>query len=276
MELTVGMFLLIFALAFLYEMIDSSIGMGYGTLLTPTLLIMGFEPLICVPAVLLSQAFGGLIASLFHHRFENVSFHPASQDFKIASVITLFGMFATILAALIAIKIPKTALNTYIGLLVLTMGVIILRNQSFSFSWKKMMGIGILSAFNKGLSGGGFGPVVTAGQILAGQEHKRAIGVTTLAEAPICIMSFLTYVFAKMAAESSESIFSMPVTQFTATLFSNTILNWPLTIALILGSVMVAPFGPLVTRILKKEYLHYILGIAIIVLGGWTLYKTWF
>jgi len=36
----------------------------------------------------------------------------------------------------------------------------------------------------------GFGPIVTAGQIMAGQKHKAAIGATTLAEAPLCIASF--------------------------------------------------------------------------------------
>ena len=53
MEITVGLFLVLFFLAFCCEFVDSSLGMGYGTILTPTLLIMGFEPLMVIPAVLL-------------------------------------------------------------------------------------------------------------------------------------------------------------------------------------------------------------------------------
>lgn len=37
------------------EYIDASIGMGYGTALTPQLLIIGLSPLEVVPAVLLGQ-----------------------------------------------------------------------------------------------------------------------------------------------------------------------------------------------------------------------------
>ena len=52
MEISVGTFLLLFVFAFGCEFIDSSLGMGYGTILTPSLLILGFDPLLVVPAVL--------------------------------------------------------------------------------------------------------------------------------------------------------------------------------------------------------------------------------
>ena len=163
MEVTVGMFLALLVFAFVCEFIDSSLGMGYGTILTPSLLIIGFDPLVVVPAVLLSQAFGGLSASVFHHQFENVSFRPDSKDFKIVLIISGFGIVATVFAALISINLPKIILKTYIGIMVLVMGFIILLNRTFIFSWGKMIAIGIISAFNKGISGGGFGPVVTGG-----------------------------------------------------------------------------------------------------------------
>ena len=201
MEITVGLFLLLLSLAFFCEFVDASLGMGYGTILAPALLIIGFEPSIAVPAVLISQAFGGFCASVFHHQFENVSFNMDSQDFRLALIIGGLGVFATTVAALISLRLPEYLLKTYIGLLVLTMGVLLLRNRRFEFSWKKLVAIGILSAFNKGISGGGFGPIVTGGQILAGQKHKTAIGVTTLAEAPICITGFFTYLIARTVQE---------------------------------------------------------------------------
>ena len=42
-------------IAFLAEYVDSTLGMGYGTTLTPVLLLMGYEPMQVVPAVLLSN-----------------------------------------------------------------------------------------------------------------------------------------------------------------------------------------------------------------------------
>ncbi len=277
MEITVGIFLALFIFAFACEFIDSSLGMGYGTILTPTLLIIGFDPLVVVPAVLLSQAFGGLSASVFHHQFENVSFSKNSMDLKIVLIIAGFGLIATVCGALVSINISKLVLKTYIGLLVLVMGIFVLRNKPFTFSFRKMAGVGIISAFNKGVSGGGFGPVVTGGQVLAGYKHKAAIGVTTLAEAPICICGFFTYIIGRTVKELQPPILSMPVSSFFHYMFSPKMLQWELIIALLLGSILVAPFGAFTTRILsRKAKMHYILGILIITLGALTLIKTWF
>jgi uncharacterized membrane protein YfcA len=275
MEISVGIFLLLLVFAFGSEFIDCSLGMGYGTILTPSLLILGFDPLLVVPAVLLSQAFGGLFASLFHHQFENVSFKSHSKALKIVLIISGFGLIATILAAFISVNIPKIVLETYIGLLISTMGIIILLNRSFLFTWNKMIVVGLLSAFNKGISGGGFGPVVTAGQILSGQDHKAAIGVTTLAEAPICICGFFTYLIARTINELPPPILSMPVSKFIRNMFSAHMFQWELMLALLLGAILVTPFGAFTTRVLKKKRMHFITGILITVLGIWTLAKTW-
>jgi len=275
MEITVGLFLLFLSIAFICEFIDSSLGMGYGTILTPTLLIFGFSPLVVVPSILLSQAFGGLTASVFHQQFKNVSFKRNSNDFKSFMLISGFGILATVLAALISINIPKIALKTYIGLLVLFMGIIILRNRSFRFSWNKLIGLGILSAFNKGLSGGGFGPVVTGGQILAGTDHKNAIGITTLAEAPICLAGFMTFIIGRAVMEIQSPVLSLPFNEFVHHLFAPGMFSWELLLALFLGSVFVAPFGAFTTKTINKKVMHLLLGTLITVLGVWTLFQTW-
>jgi len=274
MEVTVGIFLLLVAMAFICEFIDSSLGMGYGTILAPVLIIMGFEPLVAVPAILISQAFGGFTASVFHHRFENVDFHPDSRDLKIALIITSCGIAATIVAALISINIPKIILKAYIGVLVTAMGLVVLRNCSFVFSWKKIVGVGVLSAFNKGLTGGGFGPVVTGGQIMSGQHHRGAIGVTTLSEAPICTVAFFTYMIGRVVSEIKTPVMKLSVNDFFRLMFSHKIFPWELILALFLGSILVAPFGAFTTRALKREKLHILLGVLITTLGVWTLIKT--
>jgi len=274
MEITVAMFLWLFVLAFVCEFIDSSLGMGYGTILAPVLLIMGFDPLVAVPAILLSQAVGGFVASVFHHQFENASFTAGSKDLKIVLVITSLGIVATIFAACIALHIPAVVMKTYIGVLVLVMGVIILLNRSFTFSWKKMIVIGVVSSFNKALSGGGFGPVVTAGQIIAGREHKGAIAATTLAEAPICTVAFFTYLVGRVVIELNGSVFQMPVRQFMAIMFSSKMFQWELVSALLLGALFVAPFGAFTTKVIKTERLSTILGLLVTALGAWTLWKT--
>lgn len=274
MDITVAQFLFIVVLAFCCEFIDSALGMGYGTILSPVLIIMGMDPIIVIPSILLSQAAGGFTASIFHHRFRNVDFHPTSKDSKIVFVITSFGMLATILAAIIAISIPKVVLKTYIGILVLVMGVILLSGRRFRFEWRRIIGIGVVSAFNKSLTGGGFGPVVTAGQILSGQDDKASIGCTTLAEAPICIVGFITFMVVRVIREIDQPILSTPVRDFFHTVLYKNIFDWELILAMLLGAVLVAPFGAFTTKIADTSKLRVILGILVVILGLWTLAKT--
>ncbi len=67
---------------FFCELVDSTLGMGYGTTLTPVLLLLGYEPIEIVPAVLLSESVTGVLAGLFHHEFGNTDLRPGTRDFK--------------------------------------------------------------------------------------------------------------------------------------------------------------------------------------------------
>ena len=78
--------IVIIVLAFVCEYIDSSLGMGYGTTLTPLLLIMGYNPLQIVPAILLSELFTGLSAAFFHHKLKNSNFKIGALDLKVAII----------------------------------------------------------------------------------------------------------------------------------------------------------------------------------------------
>ena len=105
----------IIILAFVCELVDSSLGMGYGTTLTPVLLLMGYDPLVVVPAVLFSEMITGFLAGLFHHEFGNVNFRPGSHDFKIMTVLAALSIMGTVVAVYIAMNIPRWLLTGYIG-----------------------------------------------------------------------------------------------------------------------------------------------------------------
>lgn len=248
--------LIVVALAFVCEYIDASIGMGYGTILSPTLIVLGFPILTVVPAILISQALGGLTASYFHHRFENAHFTFKNQSGKISHdlqavlLITSLGIAASMIASFVGVTLlSKTVLETYIGTLVLVMGFFILVGFTFDYSVRKMLLVGLVSAFNKGLSGGGFGPLVTGGQVVLGSNHKNAVGVTTFAEGPICIAGFLTY----WTLHGIE--------------------RWEIVLALTIGALAASPLGAYTTRKLGNN-LKTLIGILLVVLGTVALLKT--
>jgi hypothetical protein len=70
------------------------------------------------------------------------------------------------------------------------MGLIIVGKKKFKFSWIKVTTIAVLSALNKAMSGGGYGPLVASGLIISGRSGKSSIGLTDFAEAPICFLAF--------------------------------------------------------------------------------------
>jgi hypothetical protein len=138
-----------------------------------------------------------------------------------------------------------------------------------------MIGVGVLSAFNKGVAGGGFGPVVTGGQILSGQDQRSAVGITTLAEPPICLAGFLAYVVSMALRDVGEPVLAMPFAEFWRRTFVSGFLHWEMILALILGSVLVAPFGAFTTRALGARRLHRVVAVVMVGLGVWTLVGTW-
>jgi uncharacterized membrane protein YfcA len=242
----------IIILAFLCEFIDSSLGMGYGTTLTPLLLIMGYNPLQIVPALLLSELISGLTAAFFHHKFKNVNFNFGTADFKIASVMAGCSIFGTLVAVFVALNLPAFYVKLYIGILVLGMGVLILMTlkRKFRFTWKKITSLGLLASFNKGISGGGYGPIVTSGQILAGVKSKNAIGITSLAEGLTCFVGVITYL-----------------------IFTNHTIEWGLAPSLVLGAILSVPIAVYTVKKFKSGHLKLIVGIATLILGLFTLGK---
>jgi len=274
--LAFGIGITIGIIAFFAEYIDSTLGMGYGTTLTPLLILFGFEPLQVIPAVLLSELVTGLLAGFTHHSFGNVDFRPKTMNLKrIYSALKKLGLFesfkkgislhlkvalliascsiiGTLIAVFVAINLPEFYLKLYIGLLVLTIGIVILVtiNKSYRFSWKKITGLGLIASFNKGMSGGGYGPVVTGGQLLTGIDGKNAIGITSLAEGLTCVVGVTAYIIVK------------------------DMIDWTLAPYLIIGAICSVPLSALTVRNIKTKKLRVIIGIVTLVLGVLTLGKT--
>ena len=99
------------------------------------------------------------------------------------------------------------------------------------------------------MSGGGYGPVVTGGQLLAGFEGKNVVGITSLAEGLTCIVGVIAYLLIKGNIE------------------------WRLAPYLISGAVLSVPLSALSVKILKSDYLRIVIGVVTILLGMFTIGK---
>jgi hypothetical protein len=267
-------------LAFGAEFIDSSLGMGYGTTLTPLLMLMGFTPLQIVPTILLSELLSGLLAAFLHHAAGNVDFKIKSTskklsyiiekvkqngviksfkkgfslDFRVSLFLGLLSIIGTVAAVLLALNIPKIWLKIYIAVLITAIGLKILvsMHKKTRFSWKKITLIGILASFNKGMSGGGYGPLVTGGQLLSGVKPKKAIAITSFAEGLTCLVGVLAF------------------------LILNSAIDWSLAPFMILGAMLSVPFSVLAVKRFRSKNLTRIIGLVVLGLGLMNIIKLVF
>jgi len=219
--------------------------------LTPLLMAVGFTPLQIVPAVLLSELATGVTAGIAHHGLGNVNLRRGSRDLRIMVIMTTCSAFGVAVAAIVAINLPPMLLKIYIGLLVLAIGITILltRGKQFGFSWRKVTVLGLVAAFNKGMSGGGYGPVVTGGQILSGVDSKSAIGIASMAEGLTCLVGVIAYCL------------------------SGACIDWGLTPWLMVGAICSAPLAAYTVKRFPPKGLTRVIGVAATILGLFTLYR---
>lgn len=172
---------------------------------------------------------------------------------KVALLLAVCSIAGTVAAVFVAVNIPKFWLMLYIGCLVLSMGIVILIcfNRDFKFSWKRISFLGLIASFNKGMSGGGYGPVVTSGQVLSGVEGKSAVGITSLAEGLTCLVGVITYA-----------------------LISKNPVDWKLAPYIIIGAVLSVPLSAKSVKIMSEGKLKLAIALLTIALGILTIVKT--
>ncbi len=110
--------------------------------------------------------------------------------------------------------------------------------------------LGIVASFNKGMSGGGYGPLVMGGQVLSGIGVKNAVAITSLSESVVCLVGVILY----------------------ATLKSD--ISWVLAPWLMAGAVLSVPFAALTLKRLPEQKAKTAVAVIVLGLGLLTLAKV--
>lgn len=248
-----GIFSLIL-LCFTCELMDSSLGMGYGTTLTPLLLFAGYEPLDLVPTILFSEFLSGFSSSYFHHDSGNVDFSKKSPDLRVAMLLALGSVVGVSIGVNLAIQVPTEVLKLIIGVIIFTAGIIIwiMINRSFVFRTWKMMLLAAIASFNKALSGGGYGPLLTSGQILSGIKGRSSVGITSFAEGFTCLIGVILFL-------GKGQRFSLE-----------------LMVPVITGALLSVPFSAEFVKRFSEKGLKRTIAVLTTTLGALTIFKVLF
>ncbi len=171
---------MVLGMALLTAYLDTCVGGGHGTLLTPMLILLGFPSRMVVPAILLSEVGIGILATILNHRAGNIRLARGEQHRRVLLVLSICSLVGSVVAVTAAVKLPQRWVNLYIGLVIVAVGLLVVTQwrSARGFSMKRIVVLGTVAAFNKGISGGGYGPLLTAGQVLSGVCEKGAVSIT--------------------------------------------------------------------------------------------------
>jgi uncharacterized membrane protein YfcA len=219
--------------------------MGYGTTLTPILLIIGFPVKAVIAAALLSQVIANCAAAFFHHQQGNVDFWREPESRKAVVLLGGVGVVTACITTAATINMDASLLRTAVTVMVVCMGVFMLfgATSKIRFSSSSVALLAAVAGFNKAFCGGGYGPLVAGGQVLSGVSVHAAIAITAVAEALVCSSAIVTY----FVAGGRVPLY--------------------LLVPLVIGAVLSTPISAFTLRRLPASLVKKLMGAVIVTLG---------
>ncbi len=244
-------FYVIVVISFLCMYLNAALGLGYGVTLIPILLVMGFETTV-IPALIVAQFLAEIAAGVSHQSAGNIDLTQSSPHLKVAMVLAGCAVVGAPLAVKLNVTLPETQTQLAIGVIVIMIGIVIFATMGrrFRFSWRKIIFLGLIASFAKGFSGGGYGPIVTGGQILCGVGGKQAVGVKALAEGFACLVIVMSF------------------------LASGQVHDLTLAFPLVIGAICSVPFSAYTVRRLGTKRVTTLIATVTIILGAAVVFKA--
>jgi uncharacterized membrane protein YfcA len=238
------------------QLINSSLGMGYGVTSTTFLLALGTTPAVASATVNFSQVGSQLVSGIAHWRFGNV-------DWRIVWRIGLPGAVGAFAGATLLTWLSTETARPLMSGILLALGTYILVRFTLRGTPRGNLGkplranflapLGFVGGFLNSTGGGGSGPVITSGLLASGRaEPRTAIGSMSVSE------------FAIVVAGSAGFVVGLG--------FSDIDLRW--VGAMLVGGVLAAPLAAWLTRHIPGRMLGSLAGGLIVVTNVRTLFHT--
>ena len=220
------------------QLVDGSLGMGYGVTSATLLVAGGLGPAAASAAIHFSEIGTSLVSGVAHHTLGNV-------DWRTVGILALPGFVGAFAGATFLVQLDGEVARLLVAGLLLVLGVYVtwrflapdrLRFQGRP-SARFLAPVGLAAGVLDAVGGGGWGPVGTSSMLSSGRlEPRKVIGSVDTAEFVVSVGASLGF----LAALGSQGI------------------EWAVVAALMLGGVVAAPIAALLVRHLPAR----ILGVA--------------
>jgi uncharacterized membrane protein YfcA len=223
------------------QLVDGSLGMGYGATATSFLLTLGVPPAVSSTSVHLSEMFTTGASAISHFKFKNI-------NKKLFRTLLIPGVIGSIIGAyLLSDVIDGNAIKPYISAYMVVLGCIIvskgIKKNNVKKPTKRLGVLAIFGGFMDAVGGGGWGPIVTSTLIGRGRDPRYTIGSVNAAEFAVAFASGVTFL-----------------------LFEG-INSWQVVLGLMLGGMIAAPLGAYLVNKVNRRPLMVIVGLLVIFLG---------
>ena len=240
-------FLVFFAIGVFAQLVDGTLGMGYGATSSSFLLAYGISPAISSTGVHVAEMFTTGASAISHHKFGNIN-KKLLKNLLIPGVIgSITGAY--LLSDVIDGDVIKPFIAVYMIILAIVIVIKALRKNIIKKKTKKLGILAIFGGFMDSVGGGGWGPIVTSTLLGRGRNPRYTIGSVNAAEFAVSFASGITFM-----------------------LFGG-IQGWQVILGLILGGVIAAPLAAYLVNKIQRKPMMIVVGILIIILSLKTLSK---
>lgn len=248
-EIDTNTFLLMLLTGFLAQMVDGSMGMGYGTISTTFLLAMGVPPAVVSSRVHSARVFSSGVGGYSHHRFGNI-------NRKLFRALVIPGVIGAIIGATLAvygnkyaqyIRIPLSVYTCYLGYYIIKKAF---NKKNTSEKVKKVGWLATIGGFMDAFAGGGWGALVTSTLISKRRNPRYVIGSVCLAEFFVVLSSAITFFIL---------LKHLPIVEI---------------LGLIIGGVIAAPLAAKLVGKLPVKKVYVAVGLLVIATSIFTLIKV--
>jgi uncharacterized protein len=244
----VTVLLLVGVVGLLAQLVDGSLGMGYGVTSATMLAAIGFSPAAASATIHVAKIGTGLMSGAAHWRFGNVHWRATVM---LAGPGAIGGFAGAVLLSNIAAELAAP----WVSVILAALGFLILARTVFNRSpairlytprWRTLGPLGLAGGVIDAIGGGGWGPVTTSSLMAANRMRpNQVIGTVSAAEFVVAIGASAGFLFAL----GSKGV------------------DWAAMVALLAGGLIAAPIAAWAVSRLD----HRVLGALV---GGMILFTN--
>lgn len=240
-------FVLFLLIGIFAQLVDGTLGMGYGATSTSFLLSFGVSPPTSSMSVHVAEMFTTGASAISHYKFKNI-------NKKLVLKLIVPGVLGSITGAYLLVDvIDGNAIKPYIALYMMSLAIVIIikgiRKNIVKRETKQIGLLAVFGGFMDAVGGGGWGPIVTSTLMGRGEDPRYTIGSVNTAEFAISFASGITFI-----------------------LFEG-ISGWRVIAGLIIGGVIAAPLGAYLVNRIPRKPITILVGFLLIFLSFRTLIK---